>query len=181
VQHVGARTAAGYPEHAFTYDIAVRVRRLLVARGSTVVLTRRTDTGVGPCVDARARFGNARAAAAVVSIHADGAPPSASGFHVIEPAAPAAVAATTHRLALAVRAALLAKSGLGYATYVAGGAGLDHRADLAGLNLSTRPAIFVECGNMRNAADAALIASPAGRARIARALADGIRAGLGLS
>jgi N-acetylmuramoyl-L-alanine amidase len=177
----GTETAAGYPEHAFNFDVAVRARQLLAARGLTVLLTRPDDTGVGPCVDARARFGNAHGAAAVVSIHGDGADPSGSGFHVVEAVAPPAgpeVGAASRRLALAVRAALLAGSGFGYASYVAGGGGLDHRADLAGLNLSTRPAILVECGNMRNPADAARMSSPAGRQRIARALADGVLAAL---
>lgn len=178
---VGAETAAGYPEHAFNFDVALRARRLLAARGLTVLLTRADDVGVGPCVDARAQFGNAHAAAAVVSIHGDGADAAGTGFHVIEPGVPQhdpVVAGATHDLALAVRAALLAESGLGYATYTGGGQGLDHRSDLAGLNLSTRPAILVECGNMRNAADAAKMTSPAGRQRIARALADGILAAL---
>jgi N-acetylmuramoyl-L-alanine amidase len=178
---VGAATTAGYAEHAFTFDVALRVRRLLTARGVTVLLTRTNDVGVGPCVNDRARFGNAHNAAAVVSIHGDGTDAAGTGFHVIEPAEPPAdpaVDLATHRLALAVRAALLAKSGLGYATYAGGGHGLDHRIDLAGLNLSTRPATFVECGNMRNAADAAKMSIPAGRQRIARALADGILAAL---
>jgi N-acetylmuramoyl-L-alanine amidase len=55
----------------------------------------------------------------------------------------------------------------------AGTDGLDERPDLAGLNLNAVPAVYVECGNMRNAADAALLSSPAGRV----ALADEIAAG----
>ena len=174
---VGAETDSGYPEHAFNFDVALRTKQLLVTHGLTVLLTRTDDTGIGPCVDARAKFGNSHNAAAVVSIHADGAPAAGTGFHVIEAAgAPggATVATRTRRLALSVREAMLTESGFGYATYIAGGGGLDHRSDLGGLNLSTRPSILVECGNMRNAADAARITSPAGRQRIAQALTDGI-------
>jgi N-acetylmuramoyl-L-alanine amidase len=181
---VGASTAAGYPEHAFAWDVALRTRALLAARGVRVVLTRQTDTGVGPCVDVRGRFGNPLRADAVVSVHADGAGPTGSGFHVIEAArAPAgpATAAAAHRLALAVRAALRTGSGLDHADYVAGGDGLDARDDLAGLNLSTRPAVVVEWGNMANPADAALQSDPAGRQRLAAALAGGILAYLGRS
>jgi N-acetylmuramoyl-L-alanine amidase len=180
---VGTETDAGYPEHAFAFDVALRVRAALARRGVTVLMTRPNDTGVGPCVDVRARLGNARGAAAVVSIHADGAPAAGTGFHVIAGAAPPSdrvVAAATGRLALSVRASLLAHSGLGYATYIADGNGLDHRSDLAGLNLSTRPTILVECGNMRNSSDAALLSSPAGRARIAAALTTGILQALAL-
>jgi N-acetylmuramoyl-L-alanine amidase len=178
---VGAETVSGYPEHAFNFDVALRTKQLLEARGLTVLLTRPDDTGVGPCVDVRAAFGNEHRAAVVVSIHADGAPTAGTGFHVIEALGSpggSAVAAETKRLALAVRASMLAESGLGYATYVAGGGGLDHRSDLGGLNLSTRPSVLVECANMRNPDDAARITTAAGRQRIAQALADGIRTAL---
>ncbi len=176
---VGASTAAGYPEHAFTWDVTVRARRLLAARGVRVVLTRTDDRGVGPCVDVRGRVGNALRADAVVSVHADGAGRSDSGFHVIEAARPPAgpaVAGSSRRLALAVRAALRAGSGLPYASYAAGGDGLGARDDLAALNLSTRPSVVVECGNMRNPGDAAVLSTAAGRQRIAAALAAGVLA-----
>jgi N-acetylmuramoyl-L-alanine amidase len=178
----GTATGAGYPEHAFAWDVALRTRTVLRAAGVDVRLTRPDDAGVGPCVDVRGRYGNTQRADVVVAVHADGGPPGGSGFHVIEAArAPggAAVAASGKRLALAVRAALRAGSGLDYADYVAGGDGLDVRDDLAGLNLSTRPTVLVEAGNMRNPGDAALLSSPAGRQRIAAALAAGILAHLG--
>src|SRR5206468_4474531 len=69
----GTATDAGYPEHAFTWDVALRTRALLAARGISVVLTRPDDTGVGPCVDARARIAGSAGAAAFVGIHGDGA------------------------------------------------------------------------------------------------------------
>jgi N-acetylmuramoyl-L-alanine amidase len=178
---VGTESAAGYAEHTFTWDVVVRLRPLLAARGIDVRLTRSSDTGVGPCVDVRGRFGNALRADAVVSVHADGGPVSGSGFHVIEAARPLGPAAADHRLALAVRAALLAGSGLRYADYIAGGDGLDVRGDLAGLNLSTRPSVLVEAGNMRNRGDVAIQDSAAGRQKIAAALARGILAYLGVS
>jgi N-acetylmuramoyl-L-alanine amidase len=177
---VGAESGAGYPEHAFAWDVSLRLRALLAAHGIDVRLTRPNDTGVGPCVDVRGRFGNPLRADAVVSVHADGGPASGSGFHVIEAARPAGDKAASSRLALAVRASMLAGSGLRYATYIAGGDGLDVRDDLAGLTLSSRPSVMVEAGNMANRADAALQSSPAGRQRIAAAIADGTLAYLGL-
>ncbi len=168
---IGAETATGYAEHAFTWDVAVRLRSLLAARGLDVRLTRSSDHGVGPCVDVRGRFGNVVKADAVVSVHADGGPASGTGFHVIEAARPAGDKADSTALALAVRKAMLAGSGLRYATYIAGGDGLDVRDDLAGLTLSGRPTVMVEAGNMANRADAALQASAAGRQRVAAALA----------
>ncbi len=40
-----------------------------------------------------------------------------------------------------------------------GRGGLSPRRDLAGLNLATRPTALVECANMRNAAEAALVST----------------------
>ncbi len=177
----GTNTDAGYSEHAFNWDVTLRVRDLLRAHGVRVVLTRPNDTGVGPCVDARAAVGNQPGVAAVISIHADGAAASGHGFHVCEdsrPPAGAAVAASSHRLTVAVHDALLHGSGLTTSTYL-GSNGYFPRSDLAGLNLATRPSTFLELGNMRNAGDAALQTSAAGRQRIAAAVAAGILAYLG--
>ena len=55
----GTEDAAGYTEHAFNFDVGTRLADLLDAGGATVVLTRSTDTGVGPCVNTRAAIGNA--------------------------------------------------------------------------------------------------------------------------
>lgn len=172
----GTATDGGYPEHAFTWAVALRVRTALEARGIRVVLTRPNDVGVGPCVDVRAAIGNRAGAAAVVSIHGDGSF-SGHGFHVIEDAADPggpAVAAETTRLGAAVHAAMLAGSGMTDATYIGNGDGYSRRTDLAGLNLSTRPTVMVECGNMRDPHDAALMASAAGQSAIANSIAGGI-------
>lgn len=177
---IGAQTTAGYAEHSFTWDVALRLRSLLAARGIDVRLTRSSDHGVGPCVDVRGRFGNAVKADAVVSVHADGGPASGTGFHVIEAARPVGDEAASTALALAVRKAMLAGSGLRYATYIGGGDGLDVRDDLAGLTLSDRPTVMVEAGNMANRSDAALQTSAAGRQRVAAALATGILAFLAI-
>lgn len=171
----GTATNAGYPEHAFTWDVAVRVRDLLTAQGVRVVLTRPNDTGVGPCVDRRAEIGNTSGAAAVVSIHADGSTNAgAHGFHIAYSAPPLneAQGEPSTRLAATMRDAMVGK-GFATSTYI-GSNGLSPRDDLGGLNLSTRPAVLVECGNMRNATEAAAFSSPSGRASYAAAIAAGI-------
>ena len=58
------------------------------------------------------------------------------------------MAARSTALAHAVRDAMTAVEPV--SNYL-GAQGLDPRGDLAGLNLSAVPAIYVECGNMRNA------------------------------
>ena len=176
----GAQTDAGYPEHAFTFDVAMRLARLLRAEGATVVLTRHNDHGVGPCVTQRAAIGNRAHADAAISIHADGGPPTGTGFEVISPgriagAPDAPVIGPSGRLAVDIRNAYHRITGEPYSDYV-GTRGLDVRTDLGGLNLSTVPKVFIECGNMRNAADAARLTSPRFRERIAVALAAGFTA-----
>ena len=176
----GAQTDAGYPEHAFTFDVAMRLARLLRAEGATVVLTRHSDQGVGPCVTQRAAIGNRAHADAAISIHADGGPPSGTGFEVIAPGriagAPSArVIGPSGRLAVDIRNAYHRITGEPYSDYV-GRQGLDVRTDLGGLNLSTVPKVFIECGNMPNAGDAARLASPRFRERVAAALEAGFSA-----
>lgn len=170
----GTATDAGYPEHAFTFDVARRVAQRLTARGVRVVLTRDSDTGVGPCVDVRGRAGEQAGADAVVSIHADGAAPGGRGFHVAysDPPLNAAQRGPAHTLAADLRDGL-AQEGFPRSTYI-GRDGLSPRTDLAGLNLSTRPTALVECANMRNADEAAVVSSAVGRDRYAAAIADGI-------
>jgi N-acetylmuramoyl-L-alanine amidase len=179
----GTTTNAGYSEHAFNWDVANRVRAILQSHGIRVVLTRPDDSGVGPCVDERAAIGNRAGVAAVVSIHADGAPSAGHGVHVNQDSRrpDGATAATAQRsldLGRALHAALQSSSGLVPSTYI-GTNGYYYRSDLAGLNLATRPATFLELGNMRNAGDAALQSSGSGRQRIAGAVAAGILSFLG--
>jgi N-acetylmuramoyl-L-alanine amidase len=176
----GAQTDAGYPEHAFTFNVAMRLARLLRAEGATVVLTRHNDHGVGPCVTQRAAIGNRAHADAAISIHADGGPPTGTGFEVIAPgrisgAPDSAVIGPSVRLAVDIRNAYHRITGEPYSDYV-GRRGLDVRTDLGGLNLSTVPKVFIECGNMPNASDAARLTSPRFRERIAVALAAGFTA-----
>ena len=173
----GTATASGYTEAAFAFDVALRLRRILRKAGARVVLTRRSNRGVGPCITERAAIGNRAHADAAVSIHADGGPPSGRGFHVIYPPAirglTADIAGASRRLALIMRAAYRAGTGLPYATYT-GSSGLSVRSDLGGLNLSDVPKVFVETGNMRNRLDARLLESARFRERAARALAAGL-------
>jgi N-acetylmuramoyl-L-alanine amidase len=175
----GTQTDAGYTEHAFTFNVAIRLARLLRAEGATVILTRPNDQGVGPCITRRAAIANRSHADAAISIHADGGPVGGSGFDVIEPGLvpghTGSIVAPSHRLALDIRNSYHHITHEPYADYV-GHRALDVRTDLGGLNLSTVPKVFIECGNMRNAADAARLSSAAFRQRIAVALAAGFTA-----
>jgi N-acetylmuramoyl-L-alanine amidase len=172
----GTATNDDYSEHAFTWDVSVRLAKILRDKGAKVILTRKNDTGVGPCVDERAKMANRAHADASLAIHGDGAPASGHGFHVIEPAVIKGhnekVVPRSYKLGLDIRDAFHQGTGIPYSSYL-GKKGLDVRGDLGGLNVATVPAVFIECGNMRNAGDAAKMKSPAGRQKMAEALAQG--------
>jgi N-acetylmuramoyl-L-alanine amidase len=176
----GTATNGGYREADFTWDVAVRLRRILQSRGATVVLTRkgRTNPPWGPCITERAARGNRAHADVAISIHADGGPASGRGFHVAyAPSIPGLtddIAKPSRRLAVILRNTYRRGTGLPTATYL-GGNGLSVRSDFGGLNLSDVPKVLFESANMRNATDAALLAEPRFRQRIARALANGLQ------
>jgi N-acetylmuramoyl-L-alanine amidase len=179
----GTTTNAGYPEHAYTWDVVKRIARILQQRGIRVVLTRDNDHGVGPCVDQRADLGNHADVAAVVSIHGDGAPSSGHGFFVNTASrrpngATVKVMRQNRLLAKRLRDGLNRDSGMTVSTYL-GSHGIYATSKFAALNLATRPAAFLEIGNMRNSSDAALQSSASGRQHIADGVAAGILAYLG--
>jgi N-acetylmuramoyl-L-alanine amidase len=174
----GTATRDGYTEAAYNLDVAQRLAALLTAAGARVVLTRSDNNGWGPCIDQRAAMGNDAHADVAISIHADGSTVG-RGFHVIYPASLAgltdAIVAPSERLAVAIRDAYAAGTGVPYSTYI-GRDGLDQRSDLGGLNLSRVPKVFIETGNMDNAADAGLLEDPGFRQRAAQSLFAGLRA-----
>ena len=141
---------------------------------SRPLLSRADDTSVGPCIDHRAAAANARHPDAIVSLHADGGPPSGHGFHVNYSAPPltAAQSGPAIQLATTMRDSMTA-AGLQPSTYI-GSVGLYGRADLAGLNLAEYPAVLVEAGNMRNTDEAAQMETAEGRQRYADAITAGI-------
>ncbi|MFJ5727910.1 N-acetylmuramoyl-L-alanine amidase [Streptomyces paradoxus] len=177
----GTSTNDGYTEAKFTLDVAHRMRTLLEKQGATVKLTQDADRPYGPCVDERARIGNEAKADAVVSVHADGSGAGNRGFHVILPGAVHSGAADTRAIVgpsrdLGERVAgrFVAVTGSAPSNYVGDGGGLVTREDLGGLNLSTVPKVFIECGNMRDSKDAALLTSGAWRQKAAQGISEGI-------
>jgi N-acetylmuramoyl-L-alanine amidase len=173
-QTSGAAADDGYPEHAFTWAVVGLISDALNQMGVRTQLSRDGDNGVGPCIDQRAAAANAMRPDAIVSIHADGGPPSGSGFHVNYSSPPLndVQAGPAVQLAHTMRDAL-AQTGLPPANYI-GSDGLHGRDDLAGLNLAQYPAVLVELGNMKNAGDAARMQSADGRAKYAVAVTRGI-------
>ncbi|MFE0421607.1 N-acetylmuramoyl-L-alanine amidase [Streptomyces sp. NPDC058953] len=178
----GTETDDGYTEAAFTRDVTQRLRALLEKEGARIVLTHEEGAReFGPCIDERARIGNEAKADAVVSVHADGSAKGHRGFHVILPGKVASGAADTGPIVAPSRTlgeriadAFAAATGARRANYLGDGTGLHVRTDLGGLNLSTVPKVFIECGNMADPEDAKLLADAEWRQKAARGLAAGL-------
>jgi N-acetylmuramoyl-L-alanine amidase len=172
----GTTTDAGYTEAQFNFNVALYLRSDLLRDGARVVLTRDSNDGVGPCVNTRSQIINNAHADVAVDIHADGGPPSGRGFTILEPVADGpndGVIVASARFGQDVRQALLAGTPMPESDYT-GVDGILPRDDLAGLNLTTVPKVLVECGNMRNATDAALLVTSGFQQQLARALTAAI-------
>ncbi|AZS71565.1 N-acetylmuramoyl-L-alanine amidase [Streptomyces lydicus] len=177
----GTATNDGYAEASFTLDVVRRARTLLQEQGAKVVLTQDGDRPYGPCVDERAEIGNKAHADAALSLHADGSGAGNRGFHVILPARvtdgpadTAAIVGPSRQLGERLAGRFRAVTGSAASNYIGGGTGLDKRSDLGGLNLSTVPKVFLECGNMRDPKDAAQLTDADWRQKAARGITEGI-------
>ena len=172
----GTATAGGFPEATFNWEVAKLLAAKLRARGARVILTRRSNTGWGPCVDERGLIADRNDADLLLSIHADGSAATSHGFYVMSPAPLSGYTGRTarpsRRAAIALRDAMV-NAGFRSANYV-GSDGLWVRSDLGTLNRAGTPAIMIECGNMLNPRDATTMTSTAGRSAIAVALAAGV-------
>ncbi len=172
----GTATDSGYTEAQYNFNVATYLQADLEAEGARVVMTRPNNSGVGPCVTTRAAIINDAHANVAVDIHADGGPVDGRGFAVLEPVADGpnnAVIASSASFATIMRDYFLADTGMPVSTYD-GVDGLQPRDNLAGLNLTTVPKVLIECGNMRNSTDAAILVTPAFQEAAAAAMAQAI-------
>jgi len=172
----GTATDSGYTEAQYNFNVATYLEADLQAEGATVVLTRPNNDGVGPCVTTRTAIINDAHADVAVDIHADGDQPGGRGFAVLEPVADGpnnGVVASSAAFADILRDGFATGTPMPVSTYD-GVDGLQPRSDIAGLNLTTVPKVLIECGNMRNATDAALLVTPAFQQAAAAAMARAI-------
>ncbi len=178
-QTSGTSSNDGYPEHTFTWMTVLRIRQELTALGVRTAMSRGNDTTVARastnaqrwpthCIPTRSSPSTATAALR-----------RGAGSTSTTPSPPLndAQKGPSVQFAQIMRDQMQA-SGLVPATYI-GQSGLYGRADLTGLNLAQYPSILVECGNMKNVADAALMESPEGQQKYADAVVKGIAGFLG--
>jgi N-acetylmuramoyl-L-alanine amidase len=172
----GTETDSGYTEARFNFNVASYLRADLRRDGARVVLTRKSNNGIGPCVNRRAQILNRAHSNVAIDIHGDGGPASGRGFTVLEPVRDGPndkVIRSSIRFGSDVRSALLKYTSMPESDYY-GHDGVIRRDDLAGLNLATQPKILIETGNMRNATDARLLQAAWFQKRLARAFTAAI-------
>ena len=168
-------------EAAVALAIAKRTRALLLARGYRVAMTRTGPTirlGDGNGNIARARFCNRRHAAVMVRIHADGSGDrSLRGVSTLVPALHRGwtddIYGSSLRAGRLVQGAVVSSTG-------ARNRGIVRRSDLTGFNWANVPAVLVETGFLSNPTDSRLLHTPAYQQRVARGLANGVIAFVGL-
>jgi N-acetylmuramoyl-L-alanine amidase len=172
----GTATDGGYTEARFTFNVATYLQADLRHLGAKVVMTRHSNDGVGPCVTTRAQIINRAHANVAIDIHADGGPAGGRGVAILEPVADGPndrVIGESERFGRILLDRYRALTGIPDSTYD-GTDGVVFRDDLAGLNLTTVPKVLIECANMRNATDAALLVSPRFQRLVAKSFAQAI-------
>jgi N-acetylmuramoyl-L-alanine amidase len=157
--------------------IAKRARRLLLARGYRVAMTRTGPTirlGNGDGNIARARFCNRRHAALMVRIHADGS--SDRSLHGVSTLVPAwhrgwtdDVYRPSVRAGRALQKAVVRSTG-------SADRGLVQRSDLTGFNWADVPVVLVEAGFLSNPTERRRLQTGAYQQRVALGLARGVAA-----
>jgi N-acetylmuramoyl-L-alanine amidase len=174
----GTATDGGYTEARFNFNVARYLRAALVRAGAKVVMTRRTNHGVGPCITRRARILDRARADVAIDIHADGGPAGGRGVAILTPV-PAGpndkVIGPSRRFGRILLHRYTKLTGIPISDYDGSG-GFSPRGDLAGLNLTTVPKVLIECVNMRNATDAARLVKPSFQRLAAKSMADAITA-----
>jgi N-acetylmuramoyl-L-alanine amidase len=174
----GTETNGGYTEARFNFNVAMYLRADLVREGAKVVMTRKTNHGVGPCIDRRARILDRARADVAIDIHADGGPAGGRGVAILTPVPDGLndkVIASSKRFGRILLHRYTKLTGIPISNYDGSG-GFAPRDNLAGLNLTTVPKVLIECVNMRNAADAARLVKPAFQRIAAKSMAEAITA-----
>ena len=164
-------------EAAVALAIAVRARRLLLARGYRVAMTRTGPTirlGNGNGNIARARFCNRRHAALMVRIHADGS--TDRSLHGVSTLVPGwhrgwtdDIYARSLRAGRALQKAVVRSTG-------SADRGIVQRSDLTGFNWANVPVVLVETGFLSNPTEARRLHTGAYQQRVARGLTAGVAA-----
>jgi N-acetylmuramoyl-L-alanine amidase len=164
----------GTPESVVTLRVSLRLRKLLVADGYCVTMTRTRQTGVSMGNVARARIANRVHAALSVRIHADGS--TDRSRHGSSTLFPAFHRGWTDDILPASRIAAATLQRQVVRTLGSRDLGTVARSDITGFNWSNVPVVLAEIGFLTNPREDRLLSSPVYEQRAARGIERGIRA-----
>ena len=153
--------------------IALRTRTLLLARGYRVAMTRTAPGYTGGNI-ARAQFCNARHAALMLRIHADGSTDTRDPRRLDPLPRPPPRLDRRHLRAQPARGE--ARAAGARARDGRPDLGIIQRSDLTGFNWANVPVVLVETGFMSNPAERARLQSAAYEDKVARGLVAGVAA-----
>lgn len=159
----GTQGVSPISEKVFNLLMVQELIQELTRRGANVVPTRTTDVYL--TLEARAGVAQRTGADLFISIHADYSTKrsnTGATLYIARNASRASISAADSI------AGALRRHGIRYNG--------TRRRNFRVLTKHPRPAVLIECGYMSNRADARLLNSPDYRARLARAIADGIAA-----
>src|SRR5215208_3022280 len=164
--------ATGTPESVVNMEISLRLRKLLLADGYCVTMTRSRTAGVSIGNIARARIANRAHAALFVRIHADGSTDRArNGSSTLYPAFHRGwtddVLPESKTAARVIQRELVGAIGSRDLGTVA-------RSDLTGFNWSDVPVVLAEVGFLTNPSEDRKLTSRTYQRRVSRGLAQGI-------
>lgn len=160
------------PESLINLQVALRLRRLLVARGMKVVMVRTTQAKSLSSSE-RARIANANHATLFVRLHCDGSTNrSRTGISMLVPKRnrwTGPIYTPSRRAGRLALASTVRATG-------ARNLGLVERSDLSGFNWSSVPSFLIEMGFMSNPAEDRKLATPSYQQKLATGIANGVAA-----
>ncbi len=157
-------------ESQVNLEVALKLRKELQSRGYSVVMTR-TSQNVSLSNQQRAKIGNNANAGAVIHIHCDGGPSSATGAHTI-----AIAKNNPYCSGLYNASSSLGKSVINAYCQETGikNKGVSYRNDLTGLNWSRVPSIYIELGFLSNKEEDKKLTDSSFQNKMVKGIANGI-------
>ena len=161
---------APHAEGQINLDVALRLQRVLAAKGVKVVMVRTTQN-VNISNSRRAAIANGAHAALFIRLHCDGA--SSSSRHGLSTLVPAKNHWTGPIVSASAKAGFMVHRAALAATDAADN-GVVNRGDLSGFNWSRVPTVLVEMGFMSNRAEDRALTTAAYQQKLAVGLANGV-------
>src|SRR3954465_4328605 len=166
--------ATGTPESVVNLRVSRRLRKLLIADGYCVTMTRRRNAGKSMGNVRRARIANRAHAALFLRIHADGS--TDRSRHGTSTLYPAFHRGWTGDVLPESRVAARRMQRALVRTLHSRDLGIVRRSDITGFNWADGPGVLTEVGFLPNPSEDRRLSSARGERRAARGLERGVRA-----